>query len=100
MPGDALDFNLYPPHIIDEFVVGDFLHVITSYSIHYTKLYDGRVVWVTPRGAQGNRTAGIGVQFSEQDAQAIFVDRECSVFLTSGLAGSFHAVEGTKPYVI
>ena len=24
----------------------------------------GKVVWVTPRGAQGNRTAGIGVQFS------------------------------------
>jgi type IV pilus assembly protein PilZ len=30
----------------------------------------GKVVWVTPRGAQGNRTAGIGVQFSEQDANA------------------------------
>ena len=30
----------------------------------------GRVVWVTPRGAQGNRSAGIGVQFSEQDAAA------------------------------
>ncbi|GAB3276104.1 PilZ domain-containing protein [Parahaliea aestuarii] len=30
----------------------------------------GKVVWVTPRGAQGNRTAGIGVQFSEQDAAA------------------------------
>ena len=25
----------------------------------------GRVVWVTPRGAQGNRTSGIGVQFSD-----------------------------------
>jgi len=30
----------------------------------------GKVVWVTPRGAQGNRTAGIGVQFSEQDSSA------------------------------
>lgn len=30
----------------------------------------GKVVWVTPRGAQGNRSAGIGVQFSEQDAAA------------------------------
>ncbi len=30
----------------------------------------GKVVWVTPRGAQGNRTAGIGVEFSEQDAAA------------------------------
>jgi len=27
----------------------------------------GRVVWVTPKGAQGNKTAGIGVQFSELD---------------------------------
>lgn len=25
----------------------------------------GKVVWVTPPGAQGNRTAGIGVQFAE-----------------------------------
>lgn len=25
----------------------------------------GRVIWVTPKGAQGKRTAGIGVQFSE-----------------------------------
>jgi len=27
----------------------------------------GRVIWMTPRGAQGKRTAGIGVQFSDQD---------------------------------
>lgn len=27
----------------------------------------GKVIWVTPQGAQGNRTPGIGVQFSEQD---------------------------------
>jgi type IV pilus assembly protein PilZ len=27
----------------------------------------GKVVWVTPTGAQGNRTAGIGVQFSDLD---------------------------------
>lgn len=30
----------------------------------------GRVVWVTPGGAQGNRQAGVGIQFSEQDASA------------------------------
>lgn len=27
----------------------------------------GRIIWVTPSGAQGNKTAGIGVQFSDQD---------------------------------
>ena len=27
----------------------------------------GRVVWITPEGAQGNRQAGIGIEFSDQD---------------------------------
>jgi len=27
----------------------------------------GKIIWITPAGAQGNRAAGIGVQFSEQD---------------------------------
>jgi type IV pilus assembly protein PilZ len=27
----------------------------------------GKIVWITPVGAQGNRAAGIGVQFSSQD---------------------------------
>ncbi len=31
----------------------------------------GKVVWVTPKGAQGNRAAGIGVQFSDQDNIAV-----------------------------
>ena len=30
----------------------------------------GKVIWVTPKGAQGNRTAGVGVQFSDQDDTA------------------------------
>jgi len=25
----------------------------------------GKVIWITPTGAQGNRTAGIGVQFTD-----------------------------------
>ena len=27
----------------------------------------GKVIWITPSGAHGNRVAGIGVQFNEQD---------------------------------
>ena len=27
----------------------------------------GKIIWITPIGAEGNRTAGIGVQFSSQD---------------------------------
>ncbi len=30
----------------------------------------GKVVWITPKGAQGSKTAGIGVQFSELDKGA------------------------------
>ena len=30
----------------------------------------GRVVWVTPEGVQGNRTQGIGVQFTQDDTGA------------------------------
>jgi type IV pilus assembly protein PilZ len=27
----------------------------------------GKIVWITPKGSQGNRAAGIGVQFSDAD---------------------------------
>ena len=30
-------------------------------------LVTGKVIWVTPKGAQGNRTAGIGIQFSDDN---------------------------------
>ena len=31
----------------------------------------GKVVWITPAGAQGNRSAGIGVQFAESSEAEI-----------------------------
>ena len=31
----------------------------------------GKVIWITPRGAQGNRATGIGVQFTDQDNTAV-----------------------------
>lgn len=30
----------------------------------------GKVIWITPRGAQGNRASGIGVQFSKKNELA------------------------------
>lgn len=27
----------------------------------------GKIIWITPKGAQGNRAAGVGVQFSNKD---------------------------------
>ena len=32
----------------------------------------GKVIWVTPKGAQNKRVQGVGVQFSAQDAGAKF----------------------------
>ncbi|EGG94768.1 Type IV pilus biogenesis protein PilZ [gamma proteobacterium IMCC1989] len=31
----------------------------------------GKVIWLTPSGAQGNRAAGIGVQFSEKEGNVV-----------------------------
>lgn len=28
----------------------------------------GKVIWITPAGAQGNKAAGVGLQFSEKDS--------------------------------
>jgi type IV pilus assembly protein PilZ len=30
----------------------------------------GKIIWITPKGAQGARAAGVGVQFSSQDGGA------------------------------
>jgi type IV pilus assembly protein PilZ len=48
----------------------------------------GKVVWLTPKGAQGKRMAGIGVQFSEQD------NGETQKKIDNYLAG---ALGGEKP---
>ena len=53
------------------YFIGDEVFMLLTLMDESEKIpISGTVVWVTPRGAQGNRTAGIGVQFSEQDATA------------------------------
>jgi type IV pilus assembly protein PilZ len=32
-------------------------------------LVEGKVVWITPKGAQGNKPAGIGVQFTGENSR-------------------------------
>ncbi|HEX7110894.1 MAG TPA: PilZ domain-containing protein, partial [Mizugakiibacter sp.] len=50
----------------------------------------GKVVWITPPGAQGNRTAGIGIQFNES------ADGEVArTKIESILAGILSADRGT-----
>ncbi|KZX81222.1 pilus assembly protein PilZ, partial [Oleiphilus sp. HI0009] len=44
----------------------------------------GKVIWVTPKGAQGNRAAGIGVQFSAEDETAKnIIEKELAGALSS-----------------
>ncbi len=54
-----------------EYKIGDEVFMLLNLMDEPDKIpIAGKVVWITPKGAQGNRTAGIGVQFSEEDAQA------------------------------
>ena len=48
--------------------IGDEVFMLLTLTDSKEKLpVAGRVVWITPRGAQGGKTAGIGVQFGELD---------------------------------
>lgn len=44
----------------------------------------GKIVWITPKGAQGNRAAGIGVQFSDQDGGA--AQKKIETYLAGALS--------------
>jgi type IV pilus assembly protein PilZ len=44
---------------------------------------NGTVVWITPKGAQGNRAAGIGVQFKGEEGQKL--RRKIETYLAAAL---------------
>ena len=58
---------------IKRFSLGDEVFLLLSLPESADKYpVPGKVIWVTPSGAQGNRTAGVGVQFTEGgDAEAV-----------------------------
>ena len=45
----------------------------------------GTIVWITPRGAQGNQAAGIGVHFSDIDGSAAVVRGKIENYLVDKL---------------
>jgi len=48
--------------------LGDEVFVLLSLMEESEKIpVVGRVAWITPHGAQGNRTAGVGLQFKDKD---------------------------------
>ena len=51
-----------------EYALGDEVFMLLNLMDEVEKIpVAGKVVWLTPKGAQGKRMGGIGVQFSEQD---------------------------------
>ena len=68
-------FNAYMPYVrggglfvptSKRYSPGDEVFILLSLMDEKDRLpVAGKVVWITPPGAQGNRTAGIGVQFNE-----------------------------------
>jgi type IV pilus assembly protein PilZ len=52
--------------------MGDQVYMLLSLMDDPAKLpLSGKVVWITPAGAQGNRQQGIGVQFDNSDSSTI-----------------------------
>ena len=53
---------------IRQFELGEKVFILLALMDEPEKIpINGTIIWVTPKGAQGNRQAGIGVQFSEAD---------------------------------
>lgn len=56
-----------------KYSLGDDVFILLSLADEKDRLpVPGKVIWITPVGAQGNRQAGIGVQFNEgSDGEAV-----------------------------
>jgi type IV pilus assembly protein PilZ len=53
-----------------EYKLGDEVFMLLTLMDNQKMPVAGKVAWITPKGAQNNRQAGIGVQFGEQDKGA------------------------------
>jgi type IV pilus assembly protein PilZ len=55
-----------------KYALGDEVFMLLTLMDETEKLpVAGKIVWITPPGAEGGRIAGIGVQFSNQDNGAV-----------------------------
>jgi len=45
----------------------------------------GHIAWITPKGAQGNQAAGIGVHFSDMDGSALQIKNKIETYLAGRL---------------
>lgn len=70
-------YAAYMPYIVNgglfiptnkQYKLGDEVFMLLTLLDEKDKLpVAGKIVWITPIGSQGNRAAGVGVQFSDQD---------------------------------
>ena len=87
-------YNAYMPFVkgggifvptAKRYALGDEVFILLSLMEEKDRLpVAGKVVWITPAGAQGNRGAGIGVQFAET-AEADAVKGKIETFLAGTL---------------
>ena len=73
-------YNAYMPFVKNgglfiptqkSYELGDELFILAGIMDEPEKLpITGKVVWLTPKGAQGNRIAGIGIQFTDENEVA------------------------------
>jgi len=55
----------------NDYNLGDAIFVLLSIDDSKDKIpVAGKVAWITPKGAHGNKTEGIGIQFNELDKGA------------------------------
>ena len=52
-----------------EFAIGDEVLLLLTYEKERFSI-NGKVAWINPKGAQGRRRQGVGVQFSPESADA------------------------------
>lgn len=70
--------------------MGDQVYMLLSLMEDPAKLpISGRVVWITPSGAQGSRQQGIGVQFDDNEAAMVVRNK------IEGILGN--AMKATRP---
>ena len=94
-------YNAYMPYIKQggifvptprRYFIGDEVFLLLTLPDSSERLpVAGKVVWVTPTGAQGNRTAGIGVQFADSSEGEVVRNR-----IETLLAGMLNADKATQ----
>lgn len=66
-----------------EYELGDEVSMLLNLMDDIDKIpVTGKVAWITPRGAQGNRAAGVGVQFNDD---GVYARNRIETYLTGAL---------------